>query len=210
MVKLAAEMPVAVADITTEERILAAARNVFLRKGMMGTRMQEVADEAGINKALLHYYFRNKQQLFEQVFCVCGKHGMQGVWAQLMVDRPLFDNIRAFVSAFHEAMEREPLFPQFLMSELQRDPKHLLKLVDLGKGARQHFAQQLEQAHERGEIIAIKPQQLIVNMMALCQFPLLASPIIKHVGSMDQKAFNAFMHERSTLVAELIIRSIKQ
>lgn len=196
-------------DLSTEERILTVARGVFLRKGMMGTRMQEVADEAGINKALLHYYFRNKQQLFEQVFCVCGAHGMQGVWAELTAERSLFDNIRAFVLAFHQAMEREPLFPQFLMSELQRDPKHLLKLVDLGKGARDHFAVQVQEALARGEIIAIKPQQLLVNMMALCQFPLLANPIIKHVGGMDQKGFKAFMQERSTLVAEVIIRSIQ-
>lgn len=196
-------------ETTTEERILDAARSVFLRKGMMGTRMQEVADEAGINKALLHYYFRNKQQLFEEVFCVCGKHGMQGVWEELTRDRPLFDNIRAFVLAFHTAIEREPLFPHFLLNELQRDPQHLLKLVDLGKGARQIFFQQVMAAQERGEIIAIDPRQLMVNIMAWCQFPHVASPVIKHVGGMDQKAFKQFLQERSTLVAELIIRSIR-
>lgn len=197
------------AEATTEERILEAARSVFLRKGMMGARMQEVADEAGINKALLHYYFRNKQQLFEQVFSVCGAHGMEGVWAELIADRPLFENIRAFVAAMHAAMEREPLFPHFLMSELQRDPKHLLKLVDLGKGARQQFFIQVMDAQQRGEIIAIDPRQLMVNIMAWCQFPHVASPIIKHVGGMDQKAFKQFLKERSTLVAELIIRSIR-
>ena len=197
------------AEASTEERILEAARNVFLRKGMMGTRMQEVADEAGINKALLHYYFRNKQQLFDQVFCVCGRHGLQGVWEELEQDRSLFDNIRGFVAAFHAAMEREPLFPLFLMSELQRDPQHLLKLVDLGKGARLCVFEQVQEAQAAGLIVPIDPRQLMVNIMAWCQFPLLAKPVIRHVGGMDQTAFKAFVKERSTLVAELIIRSIQ-
>ena len=55
-------------DATSEKLILNAAENIFIKKGMDGARMQEIADEAGINKALLHYYFRNKQQLFEAVF----------------------------------------------------------------------------------------------------------------------------------------------
>lgn len=198
------------AETSTKERILDAARNVFLRKGMMGARMQEVADEAGINKALLHYYFRNKQQLFEQVFCVCGRHAMQGVWEELTRDRSLFDNIRAFVMAFHTAIEREPLFPHFLLNELQRDPQHLLKLVDLGKGAREQFFKQVKAAQQRKEIIAIDPFQVLVNIMAWCQFPHVAAPVVKHVGGMDQKAFKHFLHERSTLVSELIIRSIQR
>lgn len=197
-------------EIPTEERILDAARSVFLRKGMVGARMQEVADEAGINKALLHYYFCNKQQLFEQVFCVCGRHAMQGVWEELTRERSLFDNIRAFVAAFHAAIEREPLFPHFLLNELQRDPQHLLKLVDLGKGAREHFFQQVKVARQHKEIIAIDPLQLLVNIMAWCQFPHVAAPVVKHVGGMDQKAFKHFLNERSTLVAELIIRSIQR
>lgn len=51
-----------------EQKILTAARNVFIRKGFAGARMQEIADEAGINKALLHYYFRSKEKLFEVIF----------------------------------------------------------------------------------------------------------------------------------------------
>lgn len=53
---------------STEEKILNAAIRVFQKKGMAGSRMQEIADEANINKAMLHYYFRNKQRLFEAVF----------------------------------------------------------------------------------------------------------------------------------------------
>jgi TetR/AcrR family transcriptional regulator len=52
----------------TERKILQAAREVFQRKGLYGARMQEIADAAGINKALLHYYFRNKDKLFDAIF----------------------------------------------------------------------------------------------------------------------------------------------
>ena len=52
----------------TEKKIIAAATDIFLKKGKDGARMQEIADHAGINKALLHYYFRSKDRLFEEVF----------------------------------------------------------------------------------------------------------------------------------------------
>ncbi|MBX2980569.1 MAG: hypothetical protein KF905_14880 [Flavobacteriales bacterium] len=135
---------------------------------------------------------------------------MQGMWVELTQERPLFDNIRAFVAAFHEAMVREPHFPHFMLNELQRDPQHLLKLVDLGKGAREQFFKQVKAAQQRGEIIAIEPLQLMVNMMAWCWFPHVASPVVRHLGGMDQKAFERFLQERSSLAAELIIRSIQQ
>ena len=55
-------------DHNAEERILAAAKKVFTTKGMAGARMQDIADEAVINKALVHYYFRDKDKMFEVVF----------------------------------------------------------------------------------------------------------------------------------------------
>ena len=83
-------------DKTTEEKILEAARKVFVHKGMYGARMQDIADEAGINKALLHYYFKNKQKLFEEIFMEAAGQLFPRVNAIFVSEEPLFTKIEKF------------------------------------------------------------------------------------------------------------------
>ena len=96
---------------TTEQRILEAALRVFVRKGMAGARMQEVADEAGINKAMLHYYFRDKQHLFEGVFKGSAERQMTCVWQVLEEAVDLFEGIERFVCTYLDRMLEEALLP---------------------------------------------------------------------------------------------------
>src|SRR5689334_23006006 len=95
-------------DATTEEKILTAAKKVFISKGMAGARMQDIADEAGINKALLHYYFKNKEQLFENIFIKL----TQGFWHQITEvfesDAPLFEKINTFCSMYIDKVLQNP------------------------------------------------------------------------------------------------------
>jgi AcrR family transcriptional regulator len=87
-------------EITTEEKILIAARKVFIEKGWDGARMQEIADNAGINKALLHYYFRNKEQLFKRVFAgIVGKL-IPNLNTIIQSEQPIFEKIQAFIDAY--------------------------------------------------------------------------------------------------------------
>src|ERR1700740_1781240 len=91
-----------------EDKILAAARKVFISKGMAGARMQDIADEAGINKALLHYYFKNKEQLFENIFTMLTR----GFWEQISSifesDDPLYEKIRSFCSLYIDKVIANP------------------------------------------------------------------------------------------------------
>ena len=117
-----------VAEPTTEQRILKAAQKVFSEKGMAGARMQEVADEAGINKALLHYYFRSKQQLFEGVFKDSAQRQFGCIWKSLDSCDSLFPAIEAFVAAYLDRMIEEPSLPLFIANELNRDAEGLAEL----------------------------------------------------------------------------------
>jgi len=87
-------------DATTEEKIVEAARTIFIKKGLSGARMQEIADEAGINKAMLHYYFRSKDMLFEMIF----RQSAQKLFAKLNIifdsDMSLFEKIEKFVGDY--------------------------------------------------------------------------------------------------------------
>jgi AcrR family transcriptional regulator len=196
-------------ETTTEERILSAARKVFTHKGMAGARMQEVADEAGINKALLHYYFRDKQHLFEGVFKGSAERQFTCIWKALEEADDLFDGIARFVAVYLERMLEEPLLPQFLVAELHRDPTHLLEFIDRGKAGRAHYMALFEAARKQGRIIDIDPRELLVNIMALCAHPFIARPMLTHIHGMNDQAFRRMIEDRRRSVPEFIFRSIR-
>ncbi|MBK8500608.1 MAG: TetR/AcrR family transcriptional regulator [Flavobacteriales bacterium] len=198
-----------VEEATTEQRILLAARKVFSQKGMAGARMQEVADEAGINKALLHYYFRSKQQLFEGVFKDSSQRQFGCIWDSLKQCDSLFPAIEAFVSAYMDKMIEDPMLPLFIANEMNRDPEGLAEFIDRGKESRACFLRMVEEARERGEIIDIDPRELLVNMMALCVHPFIARPMLKHIHGITDEAFRRMIQKRRKSVPEFIIRSIR-
>lgn len=117
-------------QVNTEQRILNAARKVFTQKGMAAARMQEVAEEAGINKALLHYYFKDKQHLFEGVFKESAQRQFGCIWDSLKQCDCLFPAIEAFVTAYLDRIIEEPMLPLFIANELNRDAKGLADFVD--------------------------------------------------------------------------------
>ena len=198
-----------VEEVSTEQRILQAARKVFSRKGMAGARMQEVADEAGINKALLHYYFRSKQQLFEGVIKDSAQRQFGCIWDSLKQFDSLFPAIEAFVAAYLDRMIEDPMLPLFIANEMSRDAEGLAEFIDRGKESRARFLRMVEEAHERGEIIDIDPRELLVNIMALCAHPFIARPMLKHIHGITDEAFRRMILKRRKSVPEFIIRSIR-
>jgi AcrR family transcriptional regulator len=114
-------------DGTTEEKILIGARKVFIAKGMAGARMQDIADEAGINKALLHYYFRSKEKLFEQIFKELSFQFLPRVNAIFESDRPLFEKIEMFCGEYISKMIENPFIPLFIVNEMNKQPDVFLK-----------------------------------------------------------------------------------
>src|SRR6478672_10927133 len=105
-------------DETAEARILTAARKVFIAKGMAGARMQDIADEAGINKALLHYYFRSKEKLFEQIFKELSFQFLPRVNAIFESDKPLFEKIEMFCCEYISKMIENPFIQLFIVNEM--------------------------------------------------------------------------------------------
>lgn len=198
-----------VKEESTEQRILEAARRVFIRKGMEGARMQEVADEAGINKALLHYYFRDKQRLFEGVFKGSAEKQFSCIWGSLLDCADLFEAIERFVAAYMDRMLEDPQLPLFIANEIQRDPDGLRSFIDRGHASRQHFLRLVEEARARGAIIDIEPRELLVNMLSLCAHPFVARPMLTHIHGMNDEAFRRMILKRRRTVPEFIIRSIR-
>ena len=115
-------------DSGTEQRILEAARNIFIHKGYYGARMQEIADEAGINKALLHYYFRSKDRLFETIFQQSFSKFVPVIGGILAGSDPWQKKIGAFVENYLQLLYSNPYLPQFILNEINRDPEGIRRL----------------------------------------------------------------------------------
>jgi TetR/AcrR family transcriptional regulator len=194
---------------TTEEKILEAAKNVFVTKGMEGARMQEIADEAGINKALLHYYFRSKERLFEAIFGGIIKFAFPKITQIVQSDTGIVVKIEQFVDAYLEILLKHPFIPGFIMKELGRDPSSLFKMITKFGLNPQIIFTQIEEAMERGEIIKMDPRHLAINMVSMCVFPFAARPVISFLIFKDNEAeLEVFYQERARVIKQFIVNAI--
>jgi len=198
-------------DKSTEEKILDAARKVFVQKGLDGARMQDIADEAGINKALLHYYFRTKDKLFEMIFMETVGKIFPRFEMILLSDMDFFEKIRQIVSSYIEVIIHNPYLPLFVLNEMNKNPE--FGIVDFFKVQRpvviHHFMEDIEKEVSKGTIKAVSPAHLLVNMMSMCIFPFVAKPVINIMLDLDELQFRNMMEQRKRVVAEFIIESIK-
>jgi len=194
----------------TEEKILEAAKNVFLKKGMAGSRMQEIADEANINKSLLHYYYRSKYKLFLAVFRFAIKQFIPGIKDIILSDEPIVKKIEMFVNSYIEMLFQHPFVPIFIIQEIQRDPDVLSgALIEAGVDP-QEILKVFYDAIDRGEIRPLNPMEVMLNMLSLCIFPFAAKPVMQRVFfENNEDAYMQFLEKRKKTVAEFMIKAIK-
>lgn len=195
----------------TEQKILESARNVFIQKGLAGARMQDIADHASVNKALLHYYFTSKDKLFNIVFEQEFANFFSSLAQVIASDQPLFEKIKKVVALDIEKLSQFPDMPIFVLNEVSRNPEVILSRlqnipVEMVLGL---FQQQINAEVERGNIRPIAAGQLLVNIQSLCVFPFLARPMLRGLMKMNEEEFKAMIQLRKNEVAEFIINGIK-
>lgn len=196
---------------STEEIILEAAKKVFIKYGFDGARMQQIADAAGINKALLHYYFRSKEHLFDVIFEESFKKFLPNISAIMMSQLPFEEKIRLFVSHYIDTLIQNPHLPVFVMHELQRKPERIIDLLKNSGIDPSVTAVMLQRDINEGKIMPIPLPHLIVNMIGMCIFPFVGRPILEgFIFNGDAEAYDRFLEERKTMVADFIINSIRK
>ena len=195
-----------------EEKIVAAARKVFTTKGMAGARMQDIADEAGINKAMLHYYFRDKDKLFETIFITEAQRFFPKINMIFQSDASLFEKIENFVNEYIDEMQENPYLPWFVMNEINRDPDQFLYKIwgkdNLPKPAK--FLEQIEKEIKKGTIKRFNPVHLLMNLLSMTIFPFVAKPMMTRNLHLSDLQFRKIMEERRKEIPKFIIDSIKK
>ena len=199
-------------DDTTEEKILAAARKVFTTRGMSGARMQDIADEAGINKAMLHYYFKDKNKLFEVIFMQEAQKFFPKINMIFESDTPLFEKIEHFVNEYIDEMIESPYLPWFILNELNRDADQFLaKIWTMAHRPNPaKFLMQIEREMKKGTIKKINPLHLLLNLLSMTIFPFIAKPMIIRNLQMDEAQFKQVIEQRRKEIPKFIIDSIKK
>ena len=175
--------------------------------------MDDIAKEANINRALLHYYFRSKDKMFDLIFEQKVKKFFSGLGQILFSDRKLEDVIREIVKHEITLIVANPYLPLFVLQELQQSPERLLNHAKASGMSPnlilKRFSVLVNDAIRSKIINKIEPGQLLINIMSLCIYPMIAKPVLKSVLELDDKKFEKMMTQRIEQVSEFILLSIK-
>ena len=193
-------------DISTEERIKAAARKVFHQKGFAGTRTRDITEEAGINHAMLNYYFRSKEKLFEMVMMETMAYFFQGVGTILNDESTsLEEKIERVVANYIDLLLEEPELPTFMFNEVRANPEPFVANAPIIQ-ALEHsvLAQQYAEAVAQGRINEPNLIHTVLNVISLVIFPFITQPIFTVLSRTDKEAYKALMLQRKTLIPQWI------
>lgn len=210
--------PPPVHDGDTEQRILDAAHVVFLRSGTAGARTQEIAAEAGVNSALLHYYFRSKERLAEAVFRRAAGELFPVVAGILASDLPLDEKVRKVIEVELDRLSRTPYLPAYVISELAYHPDRIHQLLAavtgsrpgaLGQSVLTSIKTQIHAEVRAGRMRSIAPEQFLVNLLSLCIFPFAAQPMFAAILGLDGERFTRFIRDRKRELPEFFMKALR-
>lgn len=205
-------------DRDTEQRILDAAHAVFLRRGTAGARTQEIAKEAGVNSALLHYYFRSKERLADAVFQRAAGELLPTVIRILGSDAELETKVEQVVDVELRQLLKTPYLPGYILSELAHHPERVRQLFstvtgmtpsEIGARVFKVLGAQINARVRAGRMHPIAPEQLAVNLLALCVFPFAARPMVMALLGLDQAGFTQFIERRRKELAPFFLRALR-
>lgn len=184
-------------ELSTEEKIKAAARKVFAQKGYAATRTRDIAEAAGINLALLNYYFRSKQKLFDGIMLE-KLQAFFGKIAPIFIDTSttLETKIETFVSHYTDMLIKNPELPLFVLSEIRTHPQHFAQITNVNQLFNaSSFVTQLREKRPD-----IHPLHFLMSMLGMTVFPFIAMPMLKSVASLNDETYIAMMEERKKYI----------
>ena len=190
-------MTMTTTELSTEDKILIAASKVFTEKGFSGTRTRDIAEEAGINLALLNYYFRTKEKLFEQVM----KVKIVLLFGQII---PIVTNEKTSLEEkidlasvkYFDILTKNPNLPIFVLSEIQKKTSDVKSILPFEKVLNNSYL--MKQIKERKP--EVNPFHFLFNFLSMTVFPFLGKPILQSFDLMNDKEFQQFVEERKTMV----------
>lgn len=188
----------------TEAQIREAAKKLFFVQGKLHATTQEIADAAGVNRSLLNYYFRSRDELFQQVYIEARREVHETLNGLFSLELPFKEKVAHFVDVFSDKIRSAPYAEIFMVSEIN-NPCKPIPVVDTGKRPIHFFLEEVEAEMEKGEIRRMEPLSFVMNMFALISHPMLLRPLYQEIFSMDQQEYNEVLQRRKEMIVELIL-----
>lgn len=200
---------------TTEQLILEAAEEEFLTKGFDGARTTVIAERAGVTHAMLHYYFRTKEQLFERIVAKITALVAQTVLAAMGdPQKPIVERIQSGVASHFDLVAAHPLLPRFFLNEVVLRPERYNLLNDSLKERISALFMQLQTEADRaagaGEMEAVDMRHLFLSIVSLNVFPFLALPFAERLLGDLAGDREKFLAARKAEAIETILRRIQK
>lgn len=199
-------------DQSTEQAILEAAERLFLEKGYALTSTTEIAREVGCNQALVHYYFRTKEKLFESIF---ERKAQLMLSAILKLDdptQPFEERLRKLVENHFDIMVENPQLPFLFLNELLTNPKRLELLTQkfqmLPLTLMERFANDLQKEIDKGRIRNVTPISILLTVLSLNLTPFIIKPIFQKMTNTNDELFNVIIQQRKQENLLILMRSL--
>lgn len=195
-----------VPDLSAEQKIKEAARKVFLEFGFDGCTSRQIAKEAGINVALVNYYFKSKNQLFQLVFKAVMEDFLNTMLEVFKTDLSLENKVRIFIEREFEFLSKHPDIPLFVIGQLSK--KQGCNLSELGllqQLAATGVFEQCIKAQEEGKMRKVEIFSIMTILKANCHFPVMARPLIQDIHGMSDEEYEQKITLHKQYVIEMIV-----
>jgi AcrR family transcriptional regulator len=198
-------------DTSTEDKIKQAAKDIFIKKGFAATKTRDIAEQAGINLALVNYYFRSKENLFKLIMMesLVGLVGnIKGILTN--PDTKLEEKLEILTARYIDQILEQPDLPMFILSELRTNPEEFVKTMsNILKFKETVIFHQLIEEIGMLRLMQLNPIHILINLMSMIIFPFIGKPLLLKITEMEENYFNTLMEERKKLIPLWIMQMLK-
>lgn len=198
-----------VKDCKTEQHIKDTARHIFLKEGKMLATTQEIADAAGVNRTLLHYYFRSRDMLFNIVFTEALTKLREQLHEVICSKVEFRQKVEKLLDVFYGDLTELPYLETFITLQLNQEPHKYEEMfihIPGGKERIKDFLKEIQQEMEKGTIPVMKPINYFINIFALMAYPYVARPVFKNMLDLSEAAYNKLLPERKEIILSLLFK----
>jgi TetR/AcrR family transcriptional regulator len=198
-----------VKDSKTEHLIKETAERMFLKEGKMLATTQDIADAAGVNRTLLHYYFRSRDVLFNLVFKEALTKLRTRVYEVLGSEVPFRAMVENLVNVFYEELSISPYLETFIALQLNQEPgkyEEFFTKIPGGKEKLKNFLKEVQLEIDNGNIHPMKPINFFINLFALMAYPFVARPIYTNMFDLSDAAYEKLLCERKKVIISMLFK----
>lgn len=193
--------------VDKKSAIVSSARKLFMQNGYRCTSMREIAKDANVNLALVNYYFKSKEILFDIIFNEAFKNMTNQLDMKLFSGNSVKENIKSFIDSYTEGLIENPEIPGFIFQEMYKNPDVIVSRVKNSEIVQRFikaFFYSLNKDMKEGRVRKIEnPFGLLLNIISMCAFPFIGKPIVEKVIVSDEDEFKKIMRERKKDIIDI-------